>query len=226
MRGFSGAEKLAYSIEVHEYVRDHGNRIFHSFIGCPPSLFFHISQVLHAGKIYRAKQLSVDAFQVVLDKAANFFFFWDPEQETYPTAAPEWALLAEAFRHACILRVLRFPDPFATACTDPAVQTSAAAILDICARMSRNGSSVYFKRLLFPLFLAGAETASPHQVHYVNMCIDEIKLATGFQYPAMTEMLEQVWDERRKSDNDKANVPWMEFVSVELCCRFMGANAN
>lgn len=216
LRGFSGAEKLAYPIEVHEFVRDHGNRIFHSFVGCPPSLFFHISQVLHAGKVYRAGQLSLEAFQTILDKARNFLHYWDADQETYPTSAPEWALLAEAFHHACMLRVLRFPDPFATACTDPAVQASAAAILDICARVSRTGSLAYYKRLLFPLFLAGAETASPHQVHYVNMCIDEIKAATGFQYPAMTEMLEQVWDERRKSENDAVNVPWMEFVSIAL----------
>lgn len=211
LRGFSGAEKLAYPEEVHEYVRDHGNRVFHSFVGCPPALFFRISQVLHAGKAYKAGNLPVEAFRPLLDKAGKFFHYWDPEQETYPTGAPEWTLLAEAFRHACILRVLRFPDSFAIPCTDSSVRRAASAILDICAQMPRN--SAYYKRLLFPLFLAGAEMSSPHQVQYIGWCIDEIKRSTGFQYPAMLDMLLQVWEKRQSSDSDIPNIPWMEFVS-------------
>lgn len=193
-------------------MRDHGNRVFHSFVGCPPALFFRISSVLHAAKAYRAGSLSQDAFQPILDKARNFFHYWDPQQATYPTAAPEWYLLAEAFRHACMLRVLRFPNAFTVPCTNPAIQASASAIMDVCAKMPRG--SVYYKRLLFPLFLAGAELASPHQIQYVGWLVDEIKRSTGFQYPAMTDMLSQVWEERQHHDNDQTNIPWMEFVSI------------
>jgi hypothetical protein len=67
---------------------------------------------------------------------------------------------------------------------------------------------------LFPLFLAGADTSSPHQIHYAGWCIGEIKHATGFQHPAMTELLTKVWEERQTNPNSGSNVPWMEFVCL------------
>jgi hypothetical protein len=73
--------------------------------------------------------------------------------------------------------------------------------------------SVFYKRLLFPLFLAGADTCSPHQMHYASLCIDDIKRSTGFQHPAMTEVLAKVWEGRRTNPHGWSNVPWMEFVS-------------
>ncbi|PYI20241.1 hypothetical protein BO99DRAFT_431931 [Aspergillus violaceofuscus CBS 115571] len=50
-------------------------------------------------------------------------------------------------------------------------------------------ASPWFKRLLFPLFIAGAETSVPHQQRLVEMCIGEIKRKTGFQQVAMTQIL-------------------------------------
>lgn len=210
VRGFSGAEKLAYSDDVREYVRDHGSRSLHSLIGCPPVIFFRIGQVLQAGKSFLAGTLDQLEFKKVLGNAENFLRGWDPEQATYPSQHPEWVQLADAFRHSCLLRVLRFPDAFSTPCTDPTIAASVSAILDVCATIPRD--SVFFKRLLFPLFLAGADTSSPNQMHYASLCVDDIKHSTGFQHPAMTDMLTRVWKERRANSRGWTNVPWMEFV--------------
>lgn len=219
VRGFSGAEKLAYSEQVREYVRDHGSRTFHSFVGCPPVIFFRIGQVLQAGKAFRGGNMSLEDFQEILQCAENFFRGWDPEQATYPTAELEWVHLAEAFRHACLLRTLRFPDTFAVPCTDPAIQESVTGILDVCAKIPRD--SVFYKRLLLPLFLASADTSSPHQMHYAGWCVNEIKHATGFQHPALTDILTRVWEQRQNNGYGWVNVPWMEFVSSPCILIFL-----
>ncbi|KAF5707218.1 hypothetical protein FGLOB1_7049 [Fusarium globosum] len=213
LRGFSGAEKLSYSTEVRECVRDHGSLSLHTLVGCPPVIFFKIGQVLEAGKAYLAGDLPVEQFEQLLDGAEKFFRGWDPDQAVYPTNHQEWRHLAEAYKHACLLRVMRFPDAFAISCDDPQIKASVSAVLDVCATIPRD--SVFYKRLLFPLFLAGADTCSPHQIHYASWCINEIKHSTGFQHPAMTELLTKVWDERRTNPRGWSNVPWMEFAELE-----------
>ncbi|KFA81941.1 hypothetical protein S40288_06882 [Stachybotrys chartarum IBT 40288] len=214
LRGFSGAEKLTYSADVRACVRDHGSLSLHCLVGCPPAIFYRIGIVLQAAKDHMVQRISFPEFQQVLHDAERFLRVWDPDQVTYPTEQKEWRHLAEAFRHACLLRVMRFPDAFTVSCTDPRIQESVAAILDVSAQMPRD--SVFYKRLLFPLFLAGADTASPHQIHYTSWCISEIKQSTGFQHPAMTELLTNVWDERKHQTRGWNNVPWMEFVSLML----------
>jgi len=212
LRGFSGAEKLVYHDDVRECVRDYGGLSLYTLVGCPPVLFHRIGQVLEAGKAFLAGELLLERFEILLDEAERFLRGWDPDQVSYPTAHQEWRHLAEAYRHACILRVLRFPDTFAISCEDTRVKASVSAILDVCAIMPRD--SAFYKRLLFPLFLAGADTSSPHQIHYASWCIGEIKHSTGFQHPAMTELLTKVWEERRSNPHKLSNIPWMEFVSV------------
>ncbi|KAF4331983.1 hypothetical protein FBEOM_14227 [Fusarium beomiforme] len=213
LRGFSGAEKLSYSTEVRECVRDHGSLSLHTLVGCPPVIFFKIGQVLEAGKAYLAGDLPVEQFEHLLDGAEKFFRGWDPDQAVYPTGHQEWRHLAEAYRHACLLRVMRFPNAFAISCDDPRIKASVSAVLDVCATIPRD--SVFYKRLLFPLFLASADTCSPHQIHYASWCIDEIKHSTGFEHPAMTELLTKVWEERRTNSRGWSNVPWMEFAELE-----------
>ncbi|KAH6886424.1 fungal-specific transcription factor domain-containing protein [Thelonectria olida] len=214
LRGFSGAEKLSYSEEVRKCVRDHGSLSLHTLVGCPPVIFYRIGQVLQAGKEYLDGSLSLDQFKALLDDAEKFFRGWDPNEAVYPTRHEEWKHLAEAYRHACLLRVLRFPDTFVIPCEDERIKASVAAILDVCAAVPRD--SVFYKRLLFPLFLAGAETISPHQTHYASWCIGEIKHSTGFQHPAMTDMLTKVWEERKNNTLGWTNVPWMEFTCSTL----------
>ncbi|KAK2685711.1 hypothetical protein QWA68_015447 [Fusarium oxysporum] len=214
LRGFSGAEKLSYSQDVRRCVRDHGSLSLHTLVGCPPNLFYEISRVLAAGKANLMGDLPLEQFKQVLDEAERFFRSWDPEQVIYPTGHEEWKHVAEAYRHACLLRVMRFPDPFAISCDDPRIKVSVSAILDVGASVPRD--SVFYKRLLFPMFLAGADTLSPHQMHYANWCISGIKHATGFQHPALTKVLARVWDERQTSPRSLTSVSWMEFTCSEL----------
>ncbi|KAF5625606.1 galactoside o-acetyltransferase [Fusarium sp. NRRL 52700] len=82
IRGFSGAEKLSYSSEVRECVRDHGSLSLHTLVGCPPVIFFKIGQVLEAGKAYLAGDLPIEQFEQLLDGAEKFFRGWDPDQAT------------------------------------------------------------------------------------------------------------------------------------------------
>lgn len=210
LRGFSGAEKMAYSPDVRECVRDHASISLHTLLGCPPEMFYRIGQVLESGKSYLAGNLSLQKFQTFLTQADNFFRTWEPHDSRYPTEHQEWRLLGEAYRHACLLRVMRFPDAFAVSCEDAQIQVSVTAILDVCAAIPTD--SAFHKRLLFPLFLAGADASSAHQIHYASWRVGEIKHATGFQHPAMTELLTQVWEERRSNSRGWKNVPWMEFV--------------
>ncbi|RAH76899.1 hypothetical protein BO86DRAFT_404222 [Aspergillus japonicus CBS 114.51] len=88
-------------------------------------------------------------------------------------------------------------------------------------------ASPWFKRLLFPLLIAGAETSVPHQQRFVEMCIGEIKRKTGFQQVAMTQILGKVWEGRARQVDRSRNVPWMEYTcSVDLSrLRLVGAQA-
>ena len=72
------------------------------------------------------------------------------------------------------------------------------------------------KRLLFPVFVAGAETESPHQQQYALMCLENIKEMTGSSYRrSVFPVLNQTWEDRQKSDSTR-NVPWFEYVSSFL----------
>ncbi|KAK5789887.1 hypothetical protein VI817_009010 [Penicillium citrinum] len=220
LRGFSGAEKLAYSEDIRKCVRDHASLSLHTLIGCPPLIFHRVGQVLESGKSYLAGELSLEQFEQRLAAAEKFFRGWDPDQTIYPSGHCEWRHLAEAYRHACLLRILRFPDAFSISCDDPRIKASVTAILDVAAAILRD--TVFYKRLLFPLFLAGADTSSPHQMHYASWCIGEIKHATGFQHPAMTDILTRVWEERHTNRNGLSNVPWMEFRGACFTVFYVG----
>ncbi|CAI6025710.1 unnamed protein product [Clonostachys chloroleuca] len=210
LRGFSGAEKLAFSEDVRSLVRHHGNSSLHVLVGCPPDIFHRIAQVIDAGKGFQAGILSLPNFKIILQDADKFFREWDQEQAVYPTAHAHWKPVADAFRHACLLRVLRWPDTFAVPCEDVRIQRSVVAILDAFASVS--AVAAFYKRLLFPLFLAGADTSSPHQVHYVKHCIEEVERSTGFKHQAMTDLLQRVWEERKAKTHNQPNVPWMEYT--------------
>ncbi|KAF2141596.1 uncharacterized protein K452DRAFT_298295 [Aplosporella prunicola CBS 121167] len=227
IRSFSGAEKLAFSPAVRLRVRDAHDLGLETLAGCPTAMFVRIGEVLALGKQYKLGLLDGEVFKAELAAAEAWFRAWDAERDAaaaaYPTADAAWGVLAHAFRHACLLRVLRFPDPFAVPCTDARVRASVAAILDAAAEVPWR--SVLFKRLLFPLFMAGADTDSAHQMHYVRLCIEHIRRETGCQHGAMMELLERVWAERRGEGEGVAlrvggaearNVPWMEFTCSEM----------
>ncbi|KAH7192919.1 fungal-specific transcription factor domain-containing protein [Fusarium flagelliforme] len=207
LHGFTSAGKLSFSEQVREYVHDHGSLHLHTLAGCPSVLFSKMGQIFDAGKSFLIGDILRERFEQVLETAERFLQSWDAEQALYPTVHHEWKQLAEAYRHACLLRLWRLPEPFEISCDDSRIQVSVAAILDICAVMPRDNA--FYKHLLIPLLLSRANARSPHQVHYASSCIEDIKRATGFQYPAMTE----TWEERRRNVHGFSNMFWREFES-------------
>jgi hypothetical protein len=90
-------------------------------------------------------------------------------------------------------------------------------ILDAAAGLP--ATSPLAKRLLLPLFMAGADSLSPHQRHYTLIRIQEIQKQTNFRITA-PDLLEKVWKARAEQDNDdRTDVPWMEYVSIhdQIC---------
>ena len=180
--------------------------------GCPAEIFHCIGKVIETAKSYHAGGISIATFQSALDEAETFLRGWNPERAVYPTADREWRALATAFRHACLLRVMRWPDTFAIPCENQRIRDSVDAILDACALVRKE--SPYHKRLLFPLFLAASDASSLHQRHYAELSIDQIKQSTGISHHSLTKLLQDVFEERKTGSRGLNNVPWMEFVSV------------
>ncbi|PVI04120.1 hypothetical protein DM02DRAFT_640170 [Periconia macrospinosa] len=212
-RGFSGPEKLAFPSSIRQFVAAEGGHILTALFGCPVEIFIALDEILTAGKRFWMKELDSHSFQALLDPVIAHLETWNPQLSRYPDDDPAWPLLAEAFRHTVLLRALRFPDSLKIPCTDPRIKASVNAILDISASMSRN--SPYVKRLLFPLFVAGAETESPHQQQYALMCLENIRDLEGMSCRrSVFVLLRQTWEERKKSDGTK-NVPWFQFTCSE-----------
>lgn len=211
LRGFSGAEKLAFPSNIHKFITTSAGPTLTSLVGCPVEIFAAISDTLIEGKKFYHHEIEKADFQIYLDPILLGLQTWDPATGLYPNEDPEWIHLAEAYRHMAILRITRFPDAFEIPCTNPGIRASVEAILDASTRVPRRCQ--YFKRLLFPLFIAAAETASPHQQQYAAMCIEHISSMSGITYHSINELLEKTWQDRRKSDGSR-NVPWHEYVLV------------
>lgn len=208
----SGPEKLAFPSAVRDFVSNSLDFSLQTFTGCPKSIFKPLQDVLSTGKAWLAGDISTDIFQLILDQSAERLRKWDMHQENYPDSDPGWPLLADAYRHIALLRISRFPDTFIIPSSDPLIKTSVDRILDISALMSENSSC--YKRLVFPLFMAGADTDSAHQQRYVRICMGQIKDSTRIAQPALFQLLETVWQARANSSHDR-NVPWMEWVSLK-----------
>ncbi|TDZ20763.1 hypothetical protein Cob_v006109 [Colletotrichum orbiculare MAFF 240422] len=155
-------------------------------------------------------QKSLAAFEMVLADTKHWLRKLDLDKLNYPTADPNWKHLAEAYRHACLLRVMRWPHTFSIPCHADEIKQSVSAIFDACALVPMDSS--FYKRLLFPLFMAAADTSVGHQMHYADLCIERIKNSTGFRHAAMDTVLRNVREERISNTKGWQNVPWMEFT--------------
>ncbi|KAF2757789.1 hypothetical protein EJ05DRAFT_493356 [Pseudovirgaria hyperparasitica] len=178
-------------------------------IGCPTEIFLVHSEVLCGGKAWLAGQLHPVAFQRRLEALEQQLRDFDVTTADYPSDDPSWASLAEAFRHATLLRIARFPNSFSIPCDADLIKSSVSAILDTAASIPVD--SAIYKRLVFPLFMAAVETSSKHQLHYARICLENCRKATEIKQPAMCNILDKVWDVRQITDG-KRNVPWMEYT--------------
>lgn len=211
LRGFSGAEKLHFTQEARQSLIASNHFMLEKVTGCPAELFLSIGEVLSHGKAYLEDALSYEDFSDMLSKTEDFLRAWDEDRDIYPSTSEGWKLLAAAYRSACLLRVLRFPDPFQLLALDSRIRRAVTDILDAAAAIPAD--SPFVKRLLFPLFMAGADAVAPHQQHYVLLRINQIRDHTSFRNPAIADLLKNVWEARAEQDkDDKRNVPWMEWV--------------
>ncbi|KAF2688703.1 hypothetical protein K458DRAFT_151369 [Lentithecium fluviatile CBS 122367] len=209
LRGYSGAEKLAFPFDTRKFVELEGYLVLQTLIGCPSDIFSMIGQALSTGRKFKLHEIDVETCHDLLDPLLVQLRAWDLNQTSYPDDDIEWRLLAEAYRQTAILRILRLPDTYLIPCSDDRIRACVATILDASAQVPRG--STYFKRFLFPLFVAGAETESPHQQQYVSICVDHIRKTTGFKYQGLEKLLQITWDERKKSDGT-VNVPWFDYT--------------
>ncbi|KAK1138685.1 hypothetical protein N8T08_002076 [Aspergillus melleus] len=211
IRGFAGAERLCFSQDVREMVAFASDFKFELVNGCPRDVFLIIGGVLDKAKEHTLGWLTWDEFQIALLLAKHKLYSWDQKSFTFPNADPRWPAAAEAFRYACILRILRLLDPVQPANT-PEIQDCVTKILDATAEIPPDCSIV--ELLILPLFMAGADSLAPHSRYYVVCRLNEIERRSEVRNPIPKELLQKVWDARAaQSPDDDKNVSWTEFVS-------------
>lgn len=217
VRGFAGAEFLRFPLEIHQPVTHTRNIDFESVVGCPRELFLIMSTAMSKAKQFKLNQISHGSMESTLIECEKQLREWDSHRDIYPSRDPGWPFVAEAFRHACLLRVIRYGDTWATA-DNLKIQSSVSAILDAVSQIP--AKSPLMKPLLLPLFMAGADSLSLHQRHYLLLRINDIGNKTTFKNPTAMNLLQKVWTARAAQDSgDNTNVPWMEFTCDELLDR-------
>ncbi|PLB47495.1 hypothetical protein P170DRAFT_193531 [Aspergillus steynii IBT 23096] len=211
IRAFAGAERLCFSQDIREMVAFASDRKFELVNGCPRDIFLIIGGVLEKAKEYTLGWLTWDEFQIALLLAKHKLYSWDQKSFAVPTADPRWPTVAEVFRFACILRILRLLDPYQPA-SAPEIQDCVTKILDATAKVPADCSII--ELLIMPLFMAGADTLVPHSQYYVMSRLNEIERRSEFRNPVPMDLLRKVWDARAiQSPDDERNISWMEFVS-------------
>lgn len=211
IRAFSIPERLCFSQNLRQKLLSLCDLRFEAVNGCPRELVLIIGDVLEHAKAYLAGNIGLKDYSDALQVSIRKMYSWDSSRCFYPDEDSLWAYVAEAFRHSLILRAWRLLDP-----TEPAsekhIQDSVTAILDSVAEIP--GSSPLVELLVLPLFMAGADSLSPHSRHYVLLRIAEIKARSEMGLEAPQDLLKKVWQARaQQPKGDTSNVSWILFVS-------------
>ncbi|CEO58722.1 hypothetical protein PMG11_03427 [Penicillium brasilianum] len=210
IRAFSVPERLCFTQELRQKLLSLCDLRFEAVNGCPRELALIIGEILEHAKAHSTDRLSTDEYHTHVQALIQKLFSWDSSRCFYPSEDPLWRCVAEAFRHTCILRAWRLLDPTESAST-PRIQTSVMAILDSLAHVP--GTNPLIELNVMPLFMAGADSLSPHSRHYVLLRLSEIQARAEMGWAAPQSLLEKVWQARaRQSEHDQSNVPWMDFT--------------
>jgi hypothetical protein len=187
---------------------------FESVNGCPRELVLIIGNVLERAKSHANGEYGVEQYIAILERSIRKLYLWNSSSCIFPDDNPLWMHVAEAFRHACILRALRLLDITESA-EAARIQESVAAILDAVAEIPSESSLI--ELMVLPLFMAGADSLAPHSRHYIILRLSEIKARSEMSNAAPIDLLKEVWKCRaRQAKHDRSNVPWMKFVSSYL----------
>ena len=117
-----------------------------------------------------------------------------------------------AFQFACILHVHRLLDPLRPA-NSPEIQEAVLKILDATADVPADCTLI--ELLIFPLFMAGADSLSRHSQYYVLARLREIERRSEIRNPVPADLLGKVWAARSAKDGNE-NISWRDFVSILL----------
>lgn len=212
MRCFISCEKLAFPQEIRQKVVDASDYRFEMMIGCPREIFLVMGNVFSMAKQHMDGMISEAAFQEMLTVSENDLRVWDADRHIYPTLDSNWKLIAHAYRHACLLRLLRYRN--SSQPTDhPDIQASVAEILDTIAEIPTDAELITM--LVLPLTMAGLDCLSPHSRHYIRIRLMASSDRTGFRNEVTVQLLDKIWAIRTHPGQEhKANASWTDLVSI------------
>ncbi|KAL2820918.1 fungal-specific transcription factor domain-containing protein [Aspergillus cavernicola] len=210
IRAFAGTRRLCFTQDIREMVASAGGHRFELVNGCPREIFLIIGRVLDKAKEYKLGWTPDDDFRSTLLLAKHQLYSWDPKEKTYPSSDPRWVSLAVAFQYACILHVHRLLDPLQPA-KSAEIQSAVAKILDVTAEIPFD--STLAELLILPLFMAGADSLSPHSQYYILARFREIERRSEMRNPVPADLLKQVWAARAAQEHDHEDIiSWRDFT--------------
>ncbi|GAB1193863.1 hypothetical protein APSETT444_003098 [Aspergillus pseudonomiae] len=189
IRAFAGPERLCFSQDIRELVACASENTFEMVNGCPREVFLIIGGILEKSKEHTLGWLTWDEYQIAMLVAKHKLYSWDSKEKIYPSSDPRWLAVAEAFRFACILRILRLLDDLRPA-KSPDIQDCVARILDATATIPSDCPLV--ELLILPLFMAGADSLAPHSQYYILSRFKEIEKRSEVRNPVPRDLLEKV----------------------------------
>ncbi|KAJ5683043.1 fungal-specific transcription factor domain-containing protein [Penicillium macrosclerotiorum] len=210
IRAFSLPERICFSQELRKKLLSLCDLRFEAVNGCPREIVLVMGEILESAKAHSLGRLDRQRLDNTVRELIQKLYDWDISRCFYPDDDRLWVYIAEAFRHTCVLRAWRLLDPFEPS-AELHIQKSVTSILDSLANVP--GSSPLIELAVMPLFMAGADSLSPHSRHYVALRLGEIQARSQMGILAPQTLLERVWHARaQQPENDKRNIPWMLFT--------------
>ncbi|KAL3432090.1 fungal-specific transcription factor domain-containing protein [Aspergillus tetrazonus] len=208
IRAFAGTRRLCFTQEIREMVASAGGHRFELVNGCPREIFLIIGRALEKAKQYKNGWTTDEDFRSTLLGANQELYSWDPRSKTYPSSDARWVNVGIAFQFACILHVHRLLDPLRPA-NSPEIQEAVLKILDATADVPADCTLI--ELLIFPLFMAGADSLSRHSQYYVLARLREIERRSEIRNPVPADLLGKVWAARSAKEGHE-NISWRDFT--------------
>ncbi|KAE8372406.1 C6 zinc finger domain protein [Aspergillus bertholletiae] len=210
IRAFAGPERLCFSQDIRELVACASENTFEMVNGCPREVFLIIGGILEKSKEHTLGWLTWDEYQIAMLVAKHKLYSWDSKEKIYPSTDSRWLAVAEAFRYACILHILRLLDESRSA-KSPEIQDCVARILDATSTISSDCPLI--ELLILPLFMAGADCLAPHSRYYILSRFKEIEGRSEIRNPVPRDLLEKVWAARAAQlPDEEKNISWTSFT--------------
>lgn len=210
IRSFAHPERLCFPKDVRATILSLSDEKLEMVNGCPRDVMALMGDALDRAKAFAAWEVGREEHGDAVRAIIRKLYSWNSSRCTYPSDDPRWVSVAEAFRHACLLRCLRLLDVMQPA-EDAEIQESVTAILDATSEIP--GDCGLLELMVLPLFMAGADCLGRHSRHYIMLRLAEIKGRSEMGNRVPEDLLSTVWEARsQKPKHDRKNVPWMSFT--------------